>query len=252
MGQFRFLSAGESHGRGLTALVEGIPAGVPISEDYIQTDLARRQKGYGRGGRMQIERDRAEITSGVRHGLTMGSPISMLIWNRDWETGGDPDKVPWTDVMGTTPTTVEYNRITRLRPGHADTPGISKYHQDDARNILERSSARESAARVAAGALARRMLESFGVEIHSQVVGIGGIHARRVEHPDWSQVEESRVRCADPEAEEQMVAAIDAASEAGDSLGGVIRGSRWARHPYPVGPETQYSSRGSRDEHERR
>ena len=222
MGQFRFLSAGESHGRGLTALVEGIPAGVPISEDYIQTDLARRQKGYGRGGRMQIERDRAEITSGVRHGLTMGSPISMLIWNRDWETGGDPDKVPWTDVMGTTPTTVEYNRITRLRPGHADTPGISKYHQDDARNILERSSARESAARVAAGALARRMLESFGVEIHSQVVGIGGIHARRVEHPDWSQVEESRVRCADPEAEEQMVAAIDAASEAGDSLGGVI------------------------------
>ncbi len=123
MGQFRFLSAGESHGRGLTALVEGIPAGVPISEDYIQTDLARRQRGYGRGGRMEIERDRAEITSGVRHGLTMGSPISMLIWNRDWETGGDPDKVAWTDVMSTTPTTVEYNRIT---PTPAGTCGYTR------------------------------------------------------------------------------------------------------------------------------
>ena len=222
MGQFRFLTAGESHGRGLTALVEGVPAGVPISEDYIQTDLARRQRGYGRGGRMQIERDRAEITAGVRHGITLGSPISLLIGNRDWETGGDPDKVPWTDVMSTTPTTVEYNRITRLRPGHADTPGISKYHQDDARNILERSSARESAARVAAGGVARRMLESFGIEIHSHVVALGGVHARVVDQPDWPQVEESRVRCADPAAEEQMVSAIDAAREAGDSLGGVI------------------------------
>ena len=222
MGQFRFLTAGESHGKGLTALLEGVPAGVPISEDFIQTDLARRQRGYGRGGRMQIERDRAEITSGVRHGLTIGSPISLLIWNRDWETGGDPDKTPWTDVMSTTPTTVDYSRITRLRPGHADTPGISKYHQDDARNILERSSARESAARVATGAVARRMLEFLGVEIHSHVTGLGGVHARAVDRPDWAQVEESRVRCTDPEAEEQMVAAIDAARDAGDSLGGVV------------------------------
>ena len=222
MGQFRFLTAGESHGRGLTALVEGVPAGVSISEEYIRTDLARRQRGYGRGGRMLIETDHAEITSGVRHGVTIGSPVSLLIWNRDWETGGDPDKVPWADVMSTTPTTVNYNRITRLRPGHADTPGISKYNQDDARNILERSSARESAARVAAGALARRMLESLGVEIHSHVVAIGEVRARPIDQPDWSQIEESRVRCADPKAEEQMVSAIDAAREAGDSLGGVV------------------------------
>ncbi|MDA1096353.1 MAG: chorismate synthase [Chloroflexi bacterium] len=222
MGGFRFLTAGESHGRGLATIVDGMPAGVPVSEDYIQTDLARRQRGYGRGGRMLIERDRAEITAGVRHGLTLGSPLSLLIWNRDWETGGDPNKVPWTDVMSINPTTVPYDRITRLRPGHADTPGISKYQQDDARNILERSSARESAARVAAGAVARRLLEHLGIEIHSHVTALGGVHAAKPAAFDWAQIEESRVRCADPAAEEAMVVAIDAAREAGDSLGGVV------------------------------
>jgi chorismate synthase len=222
MGYFRFLTAGESHGPGLTAFVEGVPAGVPISEDYIQRDLARRQRGYGRGARQQIERDRAKITSGVRHGLTLGSPIAMFIENRDFSTGKGPDGVPWVDEMSIEPSDVPFEPITKLRPGHADTPGITKYMQDDARNILERSSARESAARVAAGAVARRFLEHFGVEVHSHVTALGGVHARRIETIDWSAVEESRVRCADPEAEERMVQAIDAARAAGDSLGGVF------------------------------
>ena len=143
----RFLNAGESHGKSLTALVEGIPANLPLTEDYIERHMARRQVGYGRGGRMQIEKDRAEILSGVRHGLTMGSPISMLILNRDWATGKGPDGVPWVDEMNIAPTDVPFEPITSLRPGHADTPGIAKYMQTDARNILERSSARESAAR---------------------------------------------------------------------------------------------------------
>ena len=144
---FRFLTAGESHGKGLTVIVEGLPAGLLLSEAYIQRDLARRQVGYGRGGRMLIERDRAEILSGVRHGLTMGSPISMWVENKDWASGTDPGGVPWTEVMSIEPTDVEFDRVTKLRPGHADTIGIAKYGQADARNILERSSARESAAR---------------------------------------------------------------------------------------------------------
>lgn len=222
MGQFRFLSAGESHGPGLTAFVEGIPAGLPISEDYIRQDLARRQRGYGRGARQQIETDRARITSGVRHGLTMGGPIAMFVENRDFSTGKGPDGVPWVDEMSIEPTDVAFEAITKLRPGHADTPGITKYLQEDARNILERSSARESAARVAAGAVARCFLAEFGIEVHSHVTAIGGVHARQIERIDWSAVEESRVRCADTQAEEEMVSAIDAAREAGDSLGGVF------------------------------
>lgn len=211
---FRFLTAGESHGPGLTVIVEGVPAGLALSEDYIARDLARRQLGYGRGGRMQIERDYAVIRSGVRHGLTLGSPISLLIDNRDW--------VNWTEVMSITPTDAEYEKVTKLRPGHADTPGIAKYMQDDARNILERSSARESAARVAAGAVARRFLEEFGVQIHGHVLCIGGVHAPHQESIDWERAEASSVRCADPEAEKRMMEAIDAAREAGDSVGGIV------------------------------
>ena len=233
---FRFLTAGESHGKGLTVIVEGVPAGLPLSEEYIARDLARRQVGYGRGGRMQIERDHAEILSGVRHGLTMGSPISMWIENRDWASGKGPDGVPWTDVMNIEPTGVDYERITKLRPGHADTPGAAKYRQSsDARNILERSSARESAARVAAGAVARRFLEEFGAEVHGHVLSIGGVHAEP-QHPiDWAALEEppyhhdrpegsgmASVRCTDPDAAEKMIQAIDAAREAGDSVGGII------------------------------
>ena len=232
---FRFLTAGESHGKGLTVIVEGMPAGLPLSEEYIARDLARRQVGYGRGGRMQIERDHAEILSGVRHGLTMGSPISMWIENKDWATGKGPDGVPWTDVMNIEPTSVDYERITKLRPGHADTPGAAKYRQSDARNILERSSARESAARVAAGAVARRLLEEFGAAVHGHVLNIGGVHAEPRHPIDWAALEEApyhrdrpegsrmaAVRCADSDAAKKMIQAIDAAREAGDSVGGII------------------------------
>ena len=222
MGQFRFLTAGESHGPGLTALVEGIPAGISLSEDYIRQDLARRQRGYGRGARQQIETDRARITAGVRHGLTLGGPISMFVENRDFSTGKGPDGVPWLDEMAIEESDVPFEAITKLRPGHADTPGITKYAQDDARNILERSSARESAARVAAGAIARRLLEEVGVEIRSHVTAIGGVRAAPADNIDWIQLEESPVRCADPDASGRMVEEIDAARRDGDSLGGVF------------------------------
>ena len=232
---FRFLTAGESHGKGLTVIVEGAPAGLPLSEEYIARDLARRQVGYGRGGRMQIEQDRAEVLSGVRHGLTMGGPIAMWIQNRDWVSGTGPDGVPWTDVMSILSTDVEFQRITSVRPGHADTPGAAKYRQTDARNILERSSARESASRVAAGAVARRFLEEFGIELHGHVINIGGVHASPRYPIDWAALKEppyhrdrpdaskmAAVRCADPAAAEGMIVAIDAAREAGDSVGGTI------------------------------
>ncbi len=232
---FRFLTAGESHGKGLTVIVEGVPAGLPLSEEYINHDLARRQVGYGRGGRMEIETDRADILSGVRHGVTFGSPISMWIENKDWATGNGPDGVPWIEEMNINPTETHFERITHIRPGHADTPGISKYRQNDARNILERSSARESTARVAAGAVARMFLEQFGITVHAHVTSIGGIHARPTYPIDWTVLEErsfhkdypqgskmAAVRCADLDAAEQMIEVIDSAKEAGDSVGGII------------------------------
>lgn len=231
----RFLTAGESHGKNLTVIVEGLPASLPVTEEYIERHMARRQVGYGRGGRMQIEKDRAEILAGVRHGLTLGAPISMLIVNRDFSTGKGPDGVPWVDEMNVAPSDVPFEPIVNIRPGHADTPGIVKYMQTDARNILERSSARESAARVAAGALAQRFLEEFGIEVHGHVLCIGGVHANRPESVDWEALEatpyhreftegskQAAVRCADPDAAERMIVEIDAAREAGDSVGGII------------------------------
>ena len=231
----RFLTAGESHGKNLTVIVEGIPANLPVTEEYIERHMARRQVGYGRGGRMQIEKDRAEILAGVRHGLTLGSPISMLIVNRDFSTGKGPDGVPWVDEMSVAPSDVPFEPIVHIRPGHADTPGIVKYMQTDARNILERSSARESAARVAAGALAQRFLEEFGIEVHGHVLCIGGVHANPPESIDWEALEATpyhrentegskpaAVRCADPDAAARMITEIDAAREAGDSVGGII------------------------------
>jgi len=212
---FRFLTAGESHGKGMVAIIEGLPAGLPLDEEYIARDMARRQGGYGRGGRMQIERDHAEILSGVRLGLTMGSPIALFIQNRDWEN--------WQETMSVSPLDKEIEPVTRLRPGHADLAGAMKYDQADVRPILERASARETAARVAVGAVARRFLAEFGLEVHSQVVAIGGQWAKPTSEPvDWAKVESSPVRCADPEAERLMIAAIDAAREAGDSVGGVF------------------------------
>jgi chorismate synthase len=211
---FRFLTAGESHGRGLVAIIEGVPAGLALDEDYIARDLARRQAGYGRGARMKIERDRAEILSGVWHGLTMGSPISLLIWNRDWEN--------WKQTMSVIPVEQDVEPVTRLRPGHADLAGAMKYNLDDVRPVLERASARETASRVAVGAVARRLLAEFNIVIHSHTVCIGGQWAGSTGKINWAQVAKSPVRCADSKAEKAMLSAIDKAKRAGDSLGGTF------------------------------
>ena len=218
MTELRFLTAGESHGKGLTVIVEGLPAGLPLTEKYMERDLRRRQGGHGRSRRQQIEQDHAEITGGVRHGLTLGSPVALFIRNRDWEN--------WGEIMQAEPFEGEVKRVTRLRPGHADVAGTMKYGFDDVRNVLERASARETAARVAAGAACRRLLEEFGIAVHSQTVSIGDVCASPKGEPDWVAVEESPVRCADREASERMVRAIDAAREAGDTLGGIFE--MWA------------------------
>jgi chorismate synthase len=212
----RFLTAGESHGKGLIMVIEGMPAGLPLSEDFIAGDLRRRQGGYGRGRRQKIEQDRAEIMSGVRHGLTLGSPISLLILNRDW--------VNWTEAMSVNPIEGDVDRVTRLRPGHADLAGAMKYDFDDVRNVLERASARETAARVAVGAVCKRFLESFGMAFRSHTVRIGAVEADVPEDIDWAAVEESPVRCADAAGSSRMVAAIDDARNAGDTLGGIVEG----------------------------
>ncbi len=214
---FRYLTAGESHGRALTAIIEGLPAGLSLDEEYIAHDLARRQGGYGRSARMEIEQDRAEILSGVRHGLTIGSPISLLIRNRDWEN--------WKEIMAIATTEMESEKVTRLRPGHADLAGTIKYGLDDIRPILERASARETAARVAVGAVARRLLKEFGIEIHSHTMAIGGVYAKNEGSGkiDWDNVEKSPVRCSEAETEKKMMAVIDKAKADGDTLGGVFQ-----------------------------
>jgi chorismate synthase len=210
----RFLTAGESHGKGLAVIIEGIPAGLALDEEYIARELARRQKGYGRSARMEIEQDHAEIMSGVRHGLTMGSPVSFLIRNRDWEN--------WKEIMSISPPETRVEPVTRARPGHADLPGAIKYHLDDIRPIMERASARETTARVAVGAVAKRLLEEFGIELHSHTICIGGCWAQSTAPVDWAKVEASPVRCADREAEQAMIEAIDEAKQAGDTVGGVF------------------------------
>lgn len=217
---FRFTTAGESHGRALIAIVEGLPAGLPVDVDEIDRELKRRQQGYGRGGRMKIESDRVEILSGVRHGLTLGSPVSLMIENKDWAN--------WTDVMATQAVELEpekSRRLKRPRPGHADLAGGQKFGARDLRNILERASARETAARVACGAIARQLLKKFDVEILSHVVQLGGIPANSLELT-WEQIaaipEDSQLRCADLEAERRMIELIDETRRAGDTLGGIF------------------------------
>jgi chorismate synthase len=216
---FRYLTAGESHGECLTAVIDGCPAGLPLTEEAINEDLARRQKGYGRGGRMKIERDRVHISSGVRWGLTLGSPIALTIQNRDWEN--------WKETMsvGTPGPGVAAKQVTRPRPGHADLAGAMKYGHRDIRNVLERSSARETTARVAVGGVAKQLLREFGIEILSHVTEIGGVRIREVDLP-WEEIkiraEASEVRCADPEVEARIIAAIDDAKAKGDTLGGVF------------------------------
>ena len=214
MSSLEFATAGESHGKALVIIVKGMVADLPLPEQFIAAQLARRQLGYGRGGRMKIEQDYAEIISGVRHGLTLGSPISLLLRNRDWEN--------WTTRMAVEPVDEEVETVTRLRPGHADLAGAMKYNQSDVRNILERSSARETAARVAAGAVARRFLEEFDITLRSHVLSIGGVWAPAPESIDWEAVEASSVRCADPATEQRMIDAIKAAKKEGDTVGGAV------------------------------
>ena len=215
----RFFTSGESHGQGLVIILEGIPAGLPLQEEYIAGHLARRQRGYGRGGRMLIEQDQARIVSGVRHGYTLGSPIGMTVENKDW--------VNWQESMAVGPldpdsTDGSIERVTRLRPGHADLAGAMKYGFEDVRNVLERASARETAARVAAGAIALRFLEEFDIGLRSHVISIGGVWAAASDPIDWEAVEASPVRCADPEAAARMMEEIDAAKDAGDTAGGTV------------------------------
>src|SRR4030065_1333212 len=214
MGQFRFLTAGESHGKGLVAIIEGMVGGLPVSEDFIAQDLKRRQAGYGRSARMEIEQDKAEIISGVRHGLTIGSPISLLIWNRVWED--------WQEMMSIAPVDKEISPITSPRPGHADLAGVTKYSTGDIRPILERASARETAARVAVGAVARRFLDEFDISIRSHTISRGQQRAKKPKTIDWQQVEKSPGRCADAGAEKAMMVAIDEAKAEGDTLGGTF------------------------------
>lgn len=214
MGEFRFLTAGESHGKGLTAIVEGLPAGLPLSEADIARDMSRRQGGYGRGGRMKIEKDFAEITAGVRHGRTLGSPLALWVQNRDW--------VNWGEKMAVGPVDIEIERVTRMRPGHADLPGSIKYGFDDVRNVLERASARETAARVAVGGVAKRLLGEFGIVFHSHTLSIGPVRSNPPEPIDWEALEQDPVRCGDPDASAAMVAEINAAKHDGDTVGGEV------------------------------
>ncbi len=211
---FRFLTAGESHGQCLTALVEGLPAGLKVDLDAMNFQMARRQKGYGRGGRMSIETDKVDILSGVRFGETMGDPITLRVVNKDWEN--------WTDRMSVMGSPV-WTKVTAARPGHADYVGVNKYDRKDIRDILERSSARETAARVAAGAIARQFLAACGINIVSQVINIGGVKAD-TSHTDYKTLtaNDSDLNCNDSEAELKMREVIRDAGQAGDTLGGVF------------------------------
>src|SRR5436190_1507735 len=219
---FRFTTAGESHGRGLVGILEGIPAGLPVSAADVDVELKRRMGGYGRGARMKIESDRIEWLAGVRAGETLGSPIAMLIWNRDWEH--------WQDVMApeadATPDPQGRRRqVTRPRPGHADLAGSLKYDRTDARDILERASARETVARVACGAVCKKLLREFSIEIGSHVAELGGVVADvgALLPSNVNEIaDQSPVRCLDKAAEQEIIRRIDAAKAAGDTLGGVV------------------------------
>jgi chorismate synthase len=213
----RFTTSGESHGPGLTAILEGLPAGLELSPEDIDRDLARRQLGHGRGGRMKIESDRAEVSSGLRHGRTLGSPVTLRIENRDYAN--------WEDRMNPWPVDADVAEVHLPRPGHADLAGVQKYGFTDVRNVLERASARETAARVGAGALAKAFLRPFGIEIRSHVLQIGSVTAPAPDDlgpEDFEAVDESPVRCLDEAASAAMVEEINRARKANESLGGVF------------------------------
>jgi chorismate synthase len=215
----RFLTAGESHGRALVVIVEGLPAGMPVTVDELADELARRRLGYGRGPRMRFERDELTIVGGVRHGRTLGSPVAVEIANSEWSRS---DR--WHEEMATEPGATAHP-LTQPRPGHADLAGMQKYGFTDARDVLERASARETAARVAAGSLAKSLLRFVGVDIVSHVAQIGGAISKAADRPvptDLAAIDESPVRCFDPAAEHAMIEEIKAAAGDGDSLGGVV------------------------------
>ncbi|MBL3756079.1 chorismate synthase [Bacillus cereus] len=219
----RYITAGESHGPQLTTIIEGVPAGLPLVADDINEELARRQKGYGRGRRMQIETDQVQIVSGVRHGETLGSPIALVVENRDF--------AHWTKIMGAEPLTEQEEKemkrkVTKPRPGHADLNGAIKYGHRDMRNVLERSSARETTVRVAAGAVAKKVLAELGIAVAGHVIEIGGVQAKETTYRSIEELksitEASPVRCLDEEAGNQMIKAIDDAKSNGDSIGGIV------------------------------
>lgn len=218
MSIFRYLTAGESHGPQLSAIIEGVPAGIHLSVETLNHDLARRQQGYGRGDRMKIEKDTAQLLSGVRWGETLGSPVTLAVKNRDWEN--------WSEKMSPLS---EYRddatAVTRPRPGHADLSGVLKYHHSDVRNVLERSSARETAVRVAVGGVAKGLLAELGIKVGGFVTELGGVCATAPEEPLeslWQRAETSETFCCDLSAETDMKRAIDAAKASGDTLGGVV------------------------------
>ena len=214
------LTSGESHGRGLAVTVAGLPAGLEIDAGVVDAELRRRQGGYGRGGRMKIEADRADFLSGVRHGRTLGTPVTVLVWNRDWANWQE-DMSPWPLTGGQRPSRPA---VRKPRPGHADLAGALKFGHRDIRDVLERASARETAARVVAGAICKQLLDALGILVRSQVVAIGSVRAQPADLADdgvWAAVEASDVRCADEEAAAEMRTVIDRAREAGDTLGGI-------------------------------
>ena len=236
--RLQFLTSGESHGKGLLGILDGLPAGFEINEEYIDRQLKRRQMGHGRGGRMKIEKDHAQLWGGVRHGLTLGSPIGILIDNLDWKN--------WTKKMSVDPVDEKIRPVTLPRPGHADLAGVHKYDFDDIRNILERSSARETTMRVALGSVCRKLLEEVGIHIGSRVVQIHNVkyESKYELTPDNmnERADKSLVRCLDTKAEIKMIDIIDKAKKAGDSVGGVFEVIATGV-PYGLGSYTQWNNK---------
>ncbi|NOZ04095.1 MAG: chorismate synthase [FCB group bacterium] len=240
MQKLKFLTAGESHGKGLLGILEGIPAGLAISEREIAEQLVRRQQGYGRGGRMKIEEDRAEIYCGVRHGKTLGTPVGLIIPNKDWEN--------WKNKMSAEPPAGEIAAVTLPRPGHADLAGVQKFDFTDIRNVLERASARETAMRVALATVCRKLLKEVGIEVGSRVTQILTVKDNTPLPRDISpeelnrRADESPVRCLDKNAEKAMMAAIDQAQQAGDSVGGIFEVVA-AGLPYGLGTHVHWDKK---------
>ena len=240
LAKIKYLTAGESHGKGLLGIIDGLPAGLDVSEKFISKDLFRRQQGHGRGGRMKIEKDHAEIYTGIRHGRSLGSPIGLIIPNKDFEN--------WTEKMSTEPVEKPIKKVTLPRPGHADLAGVQKYDEDDIRNILERSSARETTMRVALASICRKMLREVGIEVGSRVIQIHTVKDESI-LPDHftpetlnKMADKSPVRCLDKKVEKKMINAIDQAKKEGDSVGGIFEVIA-SGMPYGLGSHTNWDTK---------